>query len=473
MKYEIPESLYYRLHHVRPRFKNDIESVLIFIANEISALGRLDKETFKANLDEAIKKYPNNDKKTEKTIKNWRTEISSLFGFVQSDGNLFQPSAIAKALSEKQDLIEFFKYFLFYFQYPGGHLKPKETLEMISKGIKFHPAKYIIQVFIEGNKLNPKSTFTLSKAETTHCIFNDLSVTRDARSPEETVSIIIKNRENNMEYDSSGDTTRYAGDILDYMVLADLLSQDFNNQYCIKAHHTDALNTFIDECKLFPHYNSFYGKTDLAVADITRTQNNWFDFINSDIDKKEFITKLEHIPVKQYDDTETNAVKKLMLIMQKRADKSKAPTPHEIGQFGEALVIHHEKNRIALLGRDDLIDAIEKIPDYQGVGYDIESFLGEHNDFKNIQIEVKTTISKNKLIHQSFHMTSNEWRSANKYRDTYFIYRIFISFENDPSLFIIRNPAQQHEKRLIYMEPVDKVKINYNEKSGKFERLNI
>ena len=47
MKYSIPNDFYFRLHHVRPRFKNDVESVLLFMANEISKIPSLPKEDFK------------------------------------------------------------------------------------------------------------------------------------------------------------------------------------------------------------------------------------------------------------------------------------------------------------------------------------------------------------------------------------------------------------------------------------------
>ena len=54
---------YYRLHHVRPRFKNDVEGVLLFMANEIYNLGKRKKKEFDQNLDEIIRIYPNNFQK--------------------------------------------------------------------------------------------------------------------------------------------------------------------------------------------------------------------------------------------------------------------------------------------------------------------------------------------------------------------------------------------------------------------------
>ena len=73
----------------------------------------------------AIRLYTGNATKKDKTIDNWRTEIAALFGFIEEDNvnKIAKAGTIAIKLSEEQDLIQFFKYFLFYFQYPGGHIK--------------------------------------------------------------------------------------------------------------------------------------------------------------------------------------------------------------------------------------------------------------------------------------------------------------------------------------------------------------
>ena len=76
--YNIPSKHYFRLHHPRPRFKNDIENVLIYIASEIAAIGKKPIKDFIGDLDFSIKNilviFPK-----AKTIDNWRTEIDALF----------------------------------------------------------------------------------------------------------------------------------------------------------------------------------------------------------------------------------------------------------------------------------------------------------------------------------------------------------------------------------------------------------
>ena len=90
--YKIPEKCFYRLHHVRPRFKNDVENVLIYISDELSRIGQKPNEEFIENLNYAIRKFPGNSHKSDKTINNWRTEISSLFGLIIKEDEISYPS---------------------------------------------------------------------------------------------------------------------------------------------------------------------------------------------------------------------------------------------------------------------------------------------------------------------------------------------------------------------------------------------
>src|SRR5690606_19492805 len=111
-------------------------------------------------------------------------------------------------------------------------------------GIKFKPAKYLIQVLLEGNKKTGDKKFGITKAEATHCIFNDLRVTRDGRTPAETADLILSNRGEGLEYNQDGDVTRYAGDILDYMELDDLATLRPNYQYYLNAAQIHILQSF-------------------------------------------------------------------------------------------------------------------------------------------------------------------------------------------------------------------------------------
>lgn len=117
--YKIDDKYNVRLHHPRPRFKNAIEDVLLFIADEVCSIGESTKGEFKVKLQKSIKFYPGNLSKSEKTISNWRTEITSLLGLVQYSycGNA-SPSELAKTLNSTQDLLQFLDIFVISFNIP-------------------------------------------------------------------------------------------------------------------------------------------------------------------------------------------------------------------------------------------------------------------------------------------------------------------------------------------------------------------
>ncbi|MCX4265250.1 MAG: restriction endonuclease, partial [Firmicutes bacterium] len=67
-EYKIPEEYYFRLHHVRPRFKSDIENVLIYMAEEITSIGQKPTQEFVRLINSAVFRYPGNAHSTLKTI---------------------------------------------------------------------------------------------------------------------------------------------------------------------------------------------------------------------------------------------------------------------------------------------------------------------------------------------------------------------------------------------------------------------
>jgi hypothetical protein len=461
----------YRIHHIRPRFKNDAEGVLLFVANEVCNIGRTSTKEFDSKLDDAIKMYPPNYTKTDKTIANWRTEISALFGLFQYEGGDKMPSKLCEMLSRNQDLIEFFRYFLYYFQYPGGHLKPQESLNMIRQGIRFHPTSYLLKVLLLGRE-KTQNNFGITKAEATHLIFNNLDVATGNQSPKETVEIIIRNRSSPVDYDTAGDTVRYAGDILDYMELADLVELKPNYQYYPRMQYLETFNAYINADAMFPAYESLYTKENLCINDIKNLQSEWFDFINSNLNEELFKSDISSMILSDgvEDANDNSIIKRSLKILSDKKEKNGVLKTKEIGDIGEAIILNHEKCRIKGLDRDDLIHLIKKIPEQFGVGFDIKSFLGDGDDFRNIHVEVKTTVSKGKLSSYSFHMTPNEWQAADSYQDLYFVYRLMISYGN-VKLFIIRNPVSAYKNDLIKMTPRDGASIKYTEKSGEWAEV--
>ena len=55
--YQIPPQYFYRLHHVRSRFKNDVEEVLLYVANAITELDEMPKQAFDIELNNILFKF--------------------------------------------------------------------------------------------------------------------------------------------------------------------------------------------------------------------------------------------------------------------------------------------------------------------------------------------------------------------------------------------------------------------------------
>jgi hypothetical protein len=472
--YQVPSEYYVRLHHCRPRFKNDIENVLLYMASEICLIGEKTDSKFAEGLNKAIKLYPGNSTKKIKTINNWRTEISALLGLIEYTGHgASKPSKMAEILSEKQDLIEFFRLFSYKFQYPGGHLKPTETLEMIKRGVKFKPAKYLLELLLTAT--TSKGKFGITKAEATHCIFNDLRVVRDGRPVSDVIDLIEKNRNRNTDYDSSGDVVRYAGDILDYLVLANLLINRPDGKYYIKTTELSVIKSIVDNNEHFPMYDNLYNKYDLELSDINETQTDWFKYFNDGIDGDIFESNIENLiglsDTKELSidqETELSFIDELLKSLLDKKEINGSVSTKEIGDIGEAISIHHERNRLSQIGKNALAKKVMKIPENFSAGYDIHSYEGIAETKR--YIEVKTTISKNKITINRFHMTPSEWGSAETLGNSYFVYRLMVSGDG-VELFVIRDPVGQYKSNNISMSPRSGAEIQFTDKSGNFEEV--
>lgn len=473
--YITPQQYFLRLHHIRPRFKDDVENVLFYMANEIYKIGKKDSDLFKTQLNSSIRLFPGNFRKEEKTINNWRTEISALFGLIQYEDGQSKPSAITNNLVTNSNLIEFFRYFLYNFQYPGGHLKPNESLLLIQNKVKFKPASFILQAYLEGRRITEKD-FGISQAEATHCIFNDLRVTTGQRRPAEVVELIIFNRKNNIDYDTGGDTVRYAGDILDYMELADLVTLKQNNKYYLNNYQADVITSIINNDQYFQPFERLYGLTNLSLSDISAATGAWYDFINSNIDDSIFNSDiasiLEGFQAEEVESTSPEDAKFINEIISKLRDDSKKPkNTKEIGDIGEAIAIEHEKNRLTSISPSysAMLHWIKKIPESLAMGYDINSLEGVAD--KRRCIEVKTTLSMGKINATSFHMTPSEWSAASSLGQSYFVYRLTIS-KKEISLFVIKDPVQMYKENRLDMTIGDGVDISYNKQtSGTYVEL--
>ncbi len=464
--YQVPGEFFFRIHHVRPRFKGDIENVLIYMATEISKLPSLPKDEFADRANRAIRCFPGNALAVDKTINNWRTEISALFGFMITDGDTTRPGKRAMELAEKQDLVESFKIFLYGFQYPGAHVKPSYVKELVEAGVRFKPAQYILKLLQYAEESTGKR-IGITKAEVCHCIFNDLRCTRDNEDVSLTWERIKTNRDNRVEYDQTGDVIRYAGDILDYMEIANLLITYSAGVFYLNTLENEAIIKFVNSEEWFPGYDSFITSRHAELKEINECVTEWFEYVNRDVSDTDFETDiLAYIADSeaQYEELKKASYD---LFGEKLEDVAVLSTK-DIGDMGESLVHGHECQRIKAGGREDLVHLIKRIPTQFAVGYDIQSV---ELDQRKRYIEVKTTVSLKPLHFNNLHLTSNEWNTADSLKDRYFIYRLMIS-KYERKLFVLQDPVKLYKTDLIQMVPRDGADITFDTaNSGEFKEL--
>ncbi len=473
--YNIPDDYFLRIHFVRPRFKSDIENVLLYFANECCKIQNGDCSSYKESLNNAIRLFPGNAALKQKTIENWRTEISALCAFYIEDkiSDITHTSKLAYFLNEHQDLTQFFKFIMLSFQFPGGHIKNLDNIELINNNVRFKPAQFILNVLLEGNKIlasqNIEKEMSINNEEATYCIFNDLRATTGKRSPYEVAALIIENRKNKLKYynkgdkrfysskgnpRTKGDVVRYAGDVLDYMEYASLLDRRMDGYFILKPNELKSIASFVNDTSYFDGYEQFYGVADLEPSMLSPVEADWFSYVDSLFQPEKFKTDVSSLL------SDSNVV---VLVDQRISEilDNENSTTKDIGNIGESIIFSHEKMRLKLAGYEDLLHriAIVDSPSYHP-GYDIDSLEGDGTR-NHRYIEVKTTISKQKIKLFGFHMSPNEWDVANTTREHYCVYRLMLSAK-DKTLYILRNPVSLYKNDIIEAIPRNGMEVSFD-----------
>ena len=353
-QYKIPEEYYFRIHHCRPRFKGNIENVLIYMAAEITRIGDGPKDVFNNSLNNAIKCFPGNSTLVLKTVNNWRTEISSLFGLFYEDDNHYNHAMLrARELAEHNDLVEFFKLFLYYFQYPGAHIKSKDVLEQIEAGVHFKPAQYILKLLKTAEKITGKRC-GITKEEACYCVFNDLRCTRDNEDVNLTWQRIQKNRDYEIEYVADGDVTRYAGDILDYMQHANLLVSYNNKEFFINHSENEAILKYINSSEWFSGYDRMIQRRAGTIQEVNNCRCDWFLYVNREADDTDFATDITAFFEVEEEPSKESRMQLFAAYMEKLKSLESLKTK-DIGDIGESLVHGHECQRLKNGGREVIV----------------------------------------------------------------------------------------------------------------------
>ena len=291
--------------------------------------------------------------------------------------------------------------------------------------------------------------------------------TRDKEPVLKVWNRIKDNRESKMVYDTKGDVIRYAKDILDYMVIASLLSVQ-GGRYKINSIEEQAINEFLQSDTVFDGYAQFIGKSSTRIEEIREYRSAWFEYVNRDLVDIDFRTNFNLYIPSDIDFTEENS--DIIGHLTEHIEYSEKISTAIVGSSGEAIVINHEKQKLRENGQEQLLHLVNFIPTQFGVGYDVQSFECDDSELRKY-IEVKTTVSNTSITFNSFHITLNEWRTAKSVRDRYYIYRLQIS-KHSKKLFIIKNlyDLVKNEKMLL-IERKDGYDVRFSSSVGFEENL--
>ena len=297
------------------------------------------------------------------------------------------------------------------------------------------------------------------------------------------MKLLRNNRKENVTYDQTGDVIRYAGDIIDYMEIANLLKTYDSRTYYLNTLEEESIIKFCESAEWFAEYDKMIVARSGSMTAVKDCVNDWFAYVNRDIKDTDFSTDIlayiasDEEELRQLkenaENDEIDATTAEFLHAEDDFTKRVATyfdsfTTKDIGDIGEGLVHGHECMRIKLGGREDLIHLIKKIPTQFAVGYDISSV---ELDERKRYIEVKTTISSKPLHFNKVHLTKNEWNTANSTRDRYYVYRLQLS-KTERTLFLLQDPVGLYKQDLIDMIPSDGADITFDPKKvGQYEEL--
>ncbi len=152
--------------------------------------------------------------------------------------------------------------------------------------------------------------------------------------------------------------------------------------------------------------------------------------------------KLEEVEPKREVSTRLKAFDDTRTIRKKIDYLAKAQKDAEDGAKGEELALGFERERLASIGLGDYIDKMKWVAiESDSFGYDISSFDIIDGKIKEIQIEVKSTSSK---VDREFPVSKGEVEASKRYKDTYYIYRIYHLHSVHPKIYRVRGALEDN-----------------------------
>ncbi len=446
--YKTPDNYFSRHAFPRGRLLTKIEDDLTIFVQLISSLSHSKKEVFEREFDA---QYTTPHAVSEKTIKNHRTEMISLFGLtIETEDGFVEASARASLLVDSQNFQLFFKTFCSRFQFPNAINKSQETTKQIENGVRFRPAAFILQLLKEGDQRYGKG-FKVGGSEISNLIFNDLRVTTGKISPAQLLESLVNLRGEEIQFDGDSKHNQHGREFLGYMFLAGLLdSDDERKTFFLNTKEISAID-YIISSDLFFEFPESYVTNAQVRKDVQLEWDIWYGDVNQ-IEQKKLASSGQ-----TFDELGGSVITPTESTTTETSESTSTPTglhKRQIGDIGEKIVFEYEVEQIQKI-RPDKLGVVKIVSNDTSLGYDIQSVQFEDVSKKKL-IEVKTTIRTfmpESDIMTFFPMSANEWETAKNYGDLYFIYRVFLT-RDEAKIFVIQNPVEHEKLANVILEPL-------------------
>ncbi len=443
----------YRCTIIRGKSQKEIDDLLPAYALIIYDICPCDKETFKAQFNERLKKYLSADKQVKKTLDNHRTEIAGkLFGMYynssQEDDAIVYPSERTLKFLEDNDQPAFFKDVCYKMQFPNGMSKPVNAYEVINKKISIRQYCYLLKVLLLAKYAN----MTLTKSDIGYYVLNNLDVLQRKATPAEVIEQIDKDRKNMIERKvhtegkSSSYDVQHINEQINYLELANLVIID-DKYVSINPNEIETVQMFADEYNSVPMFDCSAYNFDTTDGRKLFSQkwNEYFSTLSSVSGK--FTTSVQALSI-----TNEN----------KREDKKKISTGNkiELGDEGEEFIFKYEKKRVTTFNAR-LANKVIALGKQKGLGYDIQSVVaesGENAEFVKY-IEVKSTKRvtapdiNSTTWFDTLNITRNEFVASQQHGEYYSIYRVYFT-RDGVIVFVLNNIKKKYENGKIEITPL-------------------
>jgi len=418
-----------RLSIIRSKGKKQLDELLFPMARLVEDITPCSQEEFNNQFDI---KFPSILPKSSelKTVRNYRTEIvRSLYGLVIFSGNQVLPSDRLQRLLQTSDQTALFKEIALKLQFPFGGWSPGK-LSAAGK-YSLRPGPFVVQLL----DFADKKGMTLKKDEIYYFALNNKDVQLGRVSPTRVLQAVIRHRRRKKSkrgplIPASSYATQHLREILNYLELG-MLIQTNKNDVWLRKSESKSIKTFLNIDSRRVEFNpAEYGTYD----DMRKAWDSYYTSLDDSFNK-----------AFSADAAASTGVK---------APKIKSKSNNELGKLGEEIVLDFERRRLkydAKLLRLVVDRAHEKC------GYDIQSANGniamrglKPSDL--IEIEVKTTRRStlpSDMEADNFDITQNEWKRAEKQRNRYFIYRVYITSGPQVNIARVSDPWGQSGKGLL------------------------